>query len=137
VNDAPNYIPENAETIVLSRSEYVSLQLVIKKLEVENSELQSKVLYLQQELGKLKRMIFGSKSERFIPTDSSQLSMDLEGIEEKRETETQTLTYTRNKPKNKEDVGHSRMPLPAHLPRVDKVIEPDENTEGAKKSEKK
>ena len=133
MNDAPNYIPENAETIVLSRSEYVSLQLVIKKLEVENSELQSKVLYLQQELEKLKRMIFGSKSERFIATDSSQLSLELEGIEEKRETETQTLTYTRNKPKNKEDVGHSRMPLPAHLPRVDKVIEPEENTEGAKK----
>jgi len=124
VKDAQGYIPENTETIVLSKDEYNTFL----NLQTENE-------YLKHELDKLKRMIFGSKSERFVPSDSSQLSLGLEGIEEekKEEAETQSITYTRNKPKNKEDVGHSRMPLPAYLPRVDHVIEPEENTEGSKK----
>jgi transposase len=126
---------ENTEFITIRRSEYESLLASHKTLEEKNSELQSEVLYLRHELGRLKRMIFGSKSERFIQTDSSQLSLALEGIEEgeKKEVETQIISYTRHKTKNKENAGHSRMPLPSHLPRVDKVIEPEENIEGAKK----
>jgi len=128
---------ENTEFITLSRSEYESLLLECKSNEIlveKESELQAEVLYLKQELDKLKRMIFGAKSERFIPTDSSQLALGLEGVELKeKEPETQTLSYTRNKPKKTEVPGHSRMPLPAHLPREEHVIEPEENVEGGKK----
>jgi transposase len=128
VKDAQSYIPENAETVVLSRDEY-------NELLSRDAHQQTEIQYLKHELEKLKRMIFGSKSERFIPIDSSQLNLELEGIEEKKEieSETQSITYTRNKSKNKEEAGHSRMPLPAHLPRVEHVIEPEENTAGAKK----
>jgi transposase len=127
VKDTHTNISENTETIALSMSEYDALL-------TQNANLQTENDYLKHELDKIKRMIFGSKSERFIPSDSSQLSLGLDGIEEKKEeTETQSITYTRNKSKNKEEVGHSRMPLPAHLPRVEHIIEPEENIEGAKK----
>jgi|GEM_PF-2735999 len=38
---------------------------------------EAKITYLQLELDKLKRMIYGAKSERFITSDTSQLSLDL------------------------------------------------------------
>jgi transposase len=124
---------ENTEFITISKSEYESLKAHVGK----ESELQAEVLYLKHELDKLKRMIFGAKSERFIAIDSSQqLTLGLDGIEplKEKEPETQEISYTRNKSKQTEEVsGHSRMPLPAHLPRVEHVIEPKENIEGGKK----
>lgn len=124
---------ENTEFITISKSEYESLKAHVGK----ESELQAEVLYLKHELDKLKRMIFGANSERFIPIDSSQqLTLRLDGVEslKEKEPETQAISYTRNKSKQTEEVsGHSRMPLPAHLPRVEHVIEPEENIEGGKK----
>lgn len=60
--------------------------------------MQAENLYLKQELAQLKRMIFGSKSERFIQQDTEQLSLDL-GVEQQavQEAETEELTYTRKK----------------------------------------
>lgn len=124
---------ENTEFITISKSEYESLKAHVGK----ESELQAEVLYLKHELDKLKRMIFGAKSERFIPIDSSQqLTLRLDGVEslKEKEPETQAISYTRNKSKQTEEVsGHSRMPLPAHLPRVEHLIEPEENIEGGRK----
>ena len=53
-------------------------------------------MYLKQELAQLKRMIFGSKSERHIGSDPGQLSLglDTETIEQP-EKETEQITYTR------------------------------------------
>jgi len=121
VKDQALHTPENTEFITLSKSEYDTLK-------TEN-------LYLKHELEKLKRMIFGSKSERFVPVDNGQLNLGLEGLETQQapEVKTETLTYTRNKNTKSENNGHSRMPLPAHLPRVDHVIEPDTDITGAKK----
>lgn len=129
---------ENTELITLSRDEYNSLLLnykTLKELESKNTDLHNDNLYLQQELNKLKRMIFGVKSERYVPTDTGQLMLGMEGLEvqKEKEPETETLTYTRKKCKTKEVIGHSRMPLPSHLPRVEHIIEPEENIEGAKK----
>jgi transposase len=121
VKDQANHTSENTEFITLSRGEYDTLK-------TEN-------LYLKHELEKLKRMIFGSKSERFVPVDNGQLNLGLEGLETQQapEVKTETLTYTRNKNTKSENNGHSRMPLPAHLPRFDHVIEPDTDITGAKK----
>lgn len=130
--------PQNIDTtgfITLSKSEYNDLLAAQKALESKKTDLEIKVLFLQQELDKLKRMIFGSKSERFVPVDRLQLSLGLEGIEEEKQPEVkiQTITYSRNKSQKKEISGHSRLPLPAHLPRIDKIIEPEGVIEGSKK----
>lgn len=96
-------------------------------------ELQAENLYLKQELAQLKRMIFGSKSERFIPTDTGQLSLEMDIPEQTQpEIETEELSYTRKKP-SKEKESPVRMPLPLHLPRKEHIIEPEVSTEGAKK----
>jgi transposase len=80
----------------------------------------------------LRRMIFGSKSERFIPAiDSCQLMLEFEPklaeIEEsvKAERELIRVAYERKKPKKEH---HGRMALPSHLPVVETVIEPSEDT---------
>lgn len=80
----------------------------------------------------LRRLIFGSKRERFISTiDVQQLSLEFEPktaeIEEavKVERESIRVEYERKKVK-KEHPG--RFPLPSHLPVVETVIEPTEDT---------
>ncbi len=84
-------------------------------------------------MAQLKRMIFGSKSERFIPDDPGQLTLGLD-VEQKEneEQETEDVAYTRGKSKKKKDVP-VRLPLPAHLHREEIEIEPDEDVTGAKK----
>jgi transposase len=80
----------------------------------------------------LRRMIFGSKMERFISTISSeQLSLEFEpkaaeiDAVVKAERELIRVAFLRTKPK-KEHQG--RMALPTHLPVVETVIEPSEDT---------
>lgn len=82
----------------------------------------------------LRRMIFGSKRERFVSNvDINQLRIEFEPkaaeIEEtvKAERELIRVAYERQKPK-KEHRG--RLALPSHLPVVEIVIEPSEDTTG-------
>lgn len=79
----------------------------------------------------LRRMIFGSKRERFVSNmDINQLSIDFEPqtaeIEEsiKAELETIRVEYQRKRTKKKHQ---GRLALPDHLPVVEKVIEPNED----------
>lgn len=103
-------------------------------LQKENDQLKSDNLYLRHELEKLKRMIFGSKSERFISTEGpTQLLLGLGSSPQAMEPEKETVTYERKKAAEKDKKVHSRQPLPAHLPREEVVIEPQVNVEGAKK----
>lgn len=81
----------------------------------------------KRQLDELKRMIFGSKSERYIPVNSDQLSLFEELIkkteEAEKELEKHTVVYQREKAK-KEKEQPVRSVLPAHLPRVEQIIEP-------------
>ncbi|MBW6459618.1 MAG: IS66 family transposase [Bacteroidales bacterium] len=88
--------------------------------------------YLHQELEKLKRMIFGVKSERFTLSGPSQLSMDL-GLETLPPVEPQTedITYTRKK--TGKDNGHARMQISPSIPREIVVIEPAEDVSDGRK----
>lgn len=99
----------------------------------QNRELRAKNLYLEQELAQLKRMIFGSKSERHIGGDPGQLSLglDIETIEQP-EKETEQITYSRSKPENKKGSA-IRLALPSHLHREEHIIEPEEDITGARK----
>jgi transposase len=105
------------------------------KKHTENYEiLQGKYLLIEQELAKLKRMIFGSKSERFVPAiNPAQMALDLNiealaTLEQKQ----QEITYTRTKTVVKPNNHHGRLPLPKHLERVEHLLNPQENIEGLK-----
>ena len=113
-----------------------SIKNHIKKEEFVTQEQYQKLLseneYLKQQLSELKRMIFGSKSERFVPTDDSQLSLFNFEHEKTSEKQTEEISYTREKP-HKEKKKAVRVKIPSHLPRVEEIIEPEDIEEGSKK----
>jgi len=100
----------------------------------KNTMLQ--ITSLQHELNNLKRLIFGSKSESFIPqnTPSTQLSLDIqaEPIASCSVIKSQKIEYTRNQLEIKKD-HPGRTKLPEHLERREIIIEPLQKTEGCKK----
>lgn len=105
-------------------------QVVLSKEQYE--KLLSENEYLKQQLEELKRLIFGSKSERFAPSDDSQLSLfDIEQQEEQ-EKQTEEINYTREKP-IKEKQQPVRASIPSHLPRIEEIVEPENIEEGSKK----
>ena len=91
---------------------------------------------LRHELDQLKRLIFGSKHERFIPVASpDQLSLDI--VTQRREqapATMETIHYERKKASQPapEKIQTGRMPLPASLPREQIIIEPTEDVTGWK-----
>ncbi|WP_226294194.1 IS66 family transposase [Aquimarina algicola] len=90
--------------------------------------------YLQQQLSELKRLIFGSKSERFVATEDGQLELftEVSSIISPLDNDTVEITYKREqytKPKQQP----VRTTLAAHLPRVEETIEPEGLPIGAKK----
>lgn len=90
-----------------------------------------RITKLETELAQIKRMIFGTKSERFVPEivpGQTTLDFNLEQIIAA-EKEKETLTYTREKKKSgKIHIG--RLPIPASIERVKIEIEPTEQTTG-------
>lgn len=109
---------------------------MIKVLEdLSREELIVKVINLTQRLDQLEKIAFGSRHERFIPSESLQqlaLGLDIQSIT-KPETLTQTIQYTRSKNTASNKVQTGRMPLPESLPREQVVIEPKEDVSGFKK----
>jgi transposase len=94
------------------------------------------IVSLRHEIANLKRLIFGSKSESFIPQNvpSTQLSLDIEAeaIATCSVTKAQKIEYTRNQLEIKKD-HPGRTKLPEHLERREIIIEPLQKTEGCKK----
>jgi transposase len=98
----------------------------------ENTQLKSQVLLLQHQIDQLKRMVFGSKSERFVPeANPAQLSLDI-GLEEPVQmepVESEKVEYERKK--KKKENHPVRQPFPTHLPREVVILYPegyDENS---------
>jgi transposase len=93
---------------------------------------------LVKQLQQLQKMIFGSRHERFVPTDTNnpQISKDrqTEAIGTKTITSTQKISYTRNTISEDKPVQHpGRMKLPESLRREEIIIEPKEDTTDCKK----
>ena len=98
------------EMITITRKEYDSMKFEIG--------------YLGHQLAEMKRLIFGSKRERFISNIDPKQGMLFEFPEaEQPEKQTEQITYTRNKPEDKKQP--LRMEIPAHLPRIIEEIEPE------------
>lgn len=94
------------------------------------------LITLRHELDQLKRLVFGSRHERFIPsTPEEQLSLGLNAEQkEVAPAPTQKIEYTRiQKTSSTEKVSTGRMKLPADLPRERVVLEPSEDITGMEK----
>ena len=102
----------------------VNIQKENDFLRFENKNLQLQRDEFKRQLAELKRMIFGSKSERFKFVDSSQMELFEKELEEKQEElEKYTVTYQRDK-KKKNKEKPIRTAIPAHFPRVEETILP-------------
>ena len=129
----------NSSYDTLKKSELIELLIqqssINKEQEEKIASLELSAILLKTELDKIKRMLFGSKSERFVP-DVNPMQAALPFEEEVKPIEVpvlqETITYTREK-KNSEHVPTGRLPLPAHLERVPIIIEPQEDITGLKK----
>ena len=103
---------------------------------LSREELVVQLLNIQHELDQLKRLVFGSRHERFVPaTPEEQLTLGLSEEPIRPITPfTETIEYTRIK-KNEiaEKVSTGRMKLPADLPREKIIIEPTEDVSGMRK----
>jgi transposase len=123
---------QNSQVTYTDKGVLLPLELFNKFL-TQASEQEAEILYLKQELAQLKRMIFGSKSERHIGNDPLQLNLGLDvELVEHPEKETEQITYTRNKTDNKKGSA-IRLALPSHLHREEHIIEPGEDVTGARK----
>jgi transposase len=118
------------EGVFFTHQEFEKIQQILNSYKEREAEL----LYLKQELAQLKRMIFGSKSERFIGNDPNQLSLGLDKEQiEAPEIVTEDISYTRKRPKAETKNSPIRLPLPSHLHREEILIEPQEDISGAKR----
>jgi transposase len=109
---------------------------VVETLEkLSKEELIHEVITLQTELSQFRRMIYGSKSERFVPEQPANqgiLELDVEKLPEE-PTVKETITYERKKSGVAPKVHTGRTPIPAHIERRTEVIEPSEDITGLKK----
>lgn len=111
------------------------------ELIIENTRLKKELekaiaenIHFKEELAQLKRLIFGAKSERFVPDVSDeQLKLMLSGDQQiiTSPIEVEQIQYTRKKQQS-EIKPTGRLPLPEHLERKEIIIEPDEDTSGLK-----
>ncbi len=88
---------------------------------------------LREENKELRRLLFGSKRERFVPqVDAAQLSLELtSSSDEPAVVVKQTISYERAvKQIAKKAI---RGGFPTHLPRIDVILQPDEDVSGMRK----
>ncbi len=119
------------ENITISRQEFEHIKSEIIAIKTRNEKVESENAWLKYQLAELKRMIYGSKSERYVPHDINQPTLFELPEEEHNEKPAEYETVKRKKPETKKQP--LRMEIPAHLPRRTEVIEPDNLPEGAKK----
>jgi transposase len=107
----------------VDQSEYIA------RLEAQNKLLLEQVTLLTYELRDMKRLLFGRKSERFLPASPS-AQLDLMQVMAEAAIPPAAVSHevkvVRAKPAETKPTG--RQALPAHLPKVDIVLEPTEDT---------
>lgn len=99
-------------------------------------ELLVTVVELKHELDQLKRLVYGSRHERFVPSEpQEQLTLGLNATASPAvPAPVKTIEYTRTEKKAAtEKVSTGRMKFPADLPREKVILEPSEDVSGMKK----
>jgi len=130
-----NLFIANQTLVITERETSISgLSTELAERETSISKLTGELQAANFQLEQMRRMIFGSKREYFVSNiDINQMRIEFEPkaaeIEEsvKAEREKIRVEYERKKP-TKEHRG--RLALPAHLPVVETIIEPTEDTTG-------
>ena len=127
----PGEIPTTYDALL---QKHQVLYCQFQTLSSQNESLETKVAYLTQELARLKKLISGAKSERFVPeSNGAQAHLAFMTAEpDAPEVQSEHITYTRKKTRPR-FTPHGRNPLPEHLPRKERVIEPECDTTGMKK----
>lgn len=120
-----------------SQYETYSVSQFIQAIEERDNkiaQLNFDYINLKAELEQIKRLIYGSKSERFIgEVNPNQATLDLETeVVAAPEPTLQTVIYERVQKQSSLSVHPGRTPLPAHLPRVEIIIEPEGDLSGLK-----
>lgn len=103
-----------------------------------SDDLHYKVTTLQQELVQIKKMVFGSRQERFIPADNGQVQqltfeLEAETMDRCKITDGQKISYVRTPTTvtGKEPRNHpGRMKLPEELRRETIVLMPNSDVSG-------
>lgn len=104
-------------------------------LEKENAELKQTNDYLKFELLKIKQLFAGSKSERFISSDSSlqlPLGLNVEAIAQAEVKKTSVAIHERVSVEIKPKKHSGRNDFPSHLERVTERIEPQDIPQDAR-----
>ena len=112
----------------LSKEELIAESISVKSA---NELLEVTVLQLNAELAQLKRMIFGAKSERFVPVvpvEQTSLGLEIETTVAPPVVK-QEISYTREKQKSNK-VHTGRLPIPAHIERIKIEVTPDADVTG-------
>lgn len=117
----------------------IDYKSLYEQQKLQNNELQSAVTALQQQLAQLQKMIFGSKHERFVPSDvnASQLALGIEAeavvscilADAKKISYVKTNVLVEQKPL----VHPGRMKLPEQLRREEIIIEPAADVSNCRK----
>ena len=116
----------------------VSLGMEMEALLLENQQLNEKVKRLEFRINELLQLIYGHKTERFVPASQAppteQMSLEFGEIApvdisaaEASTPEEEKITYTRKKQQHP-----GRYPIPDHLPVEEIVIMPEASVEGMK-----
>ena len=117
-------------TIVITEVGHIQNEVVSK---AEYDKLLQEYQTLRFQLSELQRMIFGSKSERFISTIDGQIDLFTgTSLSEHVKQEKQNISYTRTVSIKKKQKP-IRTEIPSHLPRIEEIIEPTDIEPGSKK----
>ena len=118
-----------------------SLRPTAERLSSERDNLQGVVEKMRDELRQLRRMLFGRKSERFIPSDPAQLKLDFEGVAQLKEEREYAALQAATPTRHKEPAARGAEPtedrrrriFSEHLERRDEIVEPQEIPAGGKR----
>lgn len=117
-------LSEQEVALTKNKTELTTKQQVV-------SEQKATIEHLKHQLAQLRRMLYGSKRERFVPEHPNQLTIpfDMEDaqVEQIIEADTEKISYERKR-YSKPHPG--RIPLPSHLPVKEILLEPKEDTTG-------
>ena len=120
----------NRDLVVVIQDSNINITNEI--LLAQNAEYKNRISFLEHEIAQLKRLIFGTKSERYIseeqPFPPNTLFSELQD-DQPLENLTEEISYTRDKPVCKRG---GRKELPAHLERIVIVLEPEGKTDDMK-----
>ena len=130
-----------AQRVALLEAELAKKELLLEEKDLLLEQKETSISNLSASLeaekfkyAQLQRLIFGSKRERFVSAfNAEQLRLEFEPktieIEQTVEAEREAIrvSYERKKAKKPHP---GRMPLPSHLPVVEIVLEPEEDTTG-------